>query len=303
MKRSNGFGRLIAAGALGGAAIALGFATFTAMSGDTATVDSPAVPVTEAPTPDASERSFDLLASPAPAASQPVQWEDVQLATELAPFEESRVWSGERYQLPGERVVVQTEPQQPQREPEPPPAFEVLGTAASGGTGLAVIRVGNGTPQLVSLGQRVEGYEVASIESGRVMMRNSDRSLSLSVASAAPNGPQSERNARQGPARPQGNNNNTNNNRGNANPLAGRAQGARPAGQAGGGTAANPAAREQMVRQIQQLGQMMGAGAQVQVNGNQVIVSGPNGQQRMNFAIPGAPAPTEVQVRTSGRAP
>ena len=76
-----------------------------------------------------------------------------------------------------------------------------------------------------------------------------------------------------------------------------------------GGAQANPAAREQVVRQLEQIGQMIGPGAQVQVNGNQVTVTGPNGQQRMIFGAPGAaPAgagPVEVQVRAvpAGAAP
>src|SRR5690606_11776133 len=132
------------------------------------------------------------------------------------------VWTGERYLLPGERVASQPVEAQPERELEPPPAFEVLGTASSGASGLAIIRVGNGTPQLVALGQRVEGYEVASIEGERVTMRNTERSLSLSVASASPTGPVNERNDRRGPTR------NRDNDRGNANdPRAVRNTGAR----------------------------------------------------------------------------
>lgn len=293
MKRSNGYGMMVGAGAFGGAAIALGIATFSAISGGSATADVPATGVADAAPRAAADGSFDLLASPArPGATQAVQWEDLELATELAPFEENRVWTGERYRLPGENVVVQVEALQPQREVEPAPAFEVLGTAASAGSGLAVIRVGTGTPQLVSLGQRVEGYEVAAIDNGRVTLRNADRSLSLSVASAAPTGtPQAARNARPGQiARPQGNANA----RGNANGAA--RQGAAPAGPAGAAQA-NPAARGPAIQQLEQLGQMFGPGAQVQVNGNQVTITGPNGQQRMIFGAPGAGAPTEMRIR------
>ncbi len=276
MKRSQGYGSLLGAGALGGAAIVLGVATLSAISGDTTGREAPG-PSTAGTVPseisaDPSMRTLETLPVER---SAPVQWEDVQLATELAPFEEDRFWTGERYRLPGEQVVFQPVEGPPQRELEPPPAFEVLGTATSGGSGLAVIRVGNGTPMLVATGQRIEGYEVASIDGGRVTMRNADRALSLSVASASPTGPVVERNTR-GQNRNQGNARNR-----DANSRT---------------TPAQPTAPTAAV--LERLGQTMGPGTRIQMNGNEVSITGPNGQLlRIERPVGAAPAEGQAQFR------
>lgn len=283
MKRTNGYGSLLGAGALGGAAIVLGVATLSAISGDTVSTEAPVVPATGVASAEISTGpTVGALTALPIEGSASVQWEDVQLATELAPFEEDRVWTGARYQLPGEQVVFQTVEAPPQRELEPPPAFEVLGTATSGGSGLAVIRIGAGTPMLVATGQRIEGYEVASIDGGRVTMRNAERSLSLNVASASPTGPAVERNTRQGQTRNQGNGGN----RGNANA-------ARPAGTAPArtvrvsGSAANAA----------ELARTLPPGTTIEMNGNEVVVSGANGQQLIRMERPAGVAPAEGQAQ------
>src|SRR5690606_25158069 len=141
-----------------GAAIVLGAAALSAISGDTVRNDTSAGMASET----AGAAEANLEADPGArefgaVVTNAVQWEDVQLATDLAPFEDDRVWSGERYRLPGEAVATPQIEAAPTPELPPPPAFQVLGTAAATGGGLAVLRVGDGTPQLVTPGQRVEG--------------------------------------------------------------------------------------------------------------------------------------------------
>lgn len=282
MKRANGSGTLLGAAALGGAAIVLGVVTLGAVRGGTASREAQVATPTDAP---AEERPVNRTASSTrTAVPEAVQWEEVQLATELAPFEEARIWTGERYRLPGDAVVVTAVEANPQGELAPPPAFEVLGTAASDGGGLAIIRVGTGTPRLAELGQRIEGYEVTSIEGGRVTMKNSDRSINLSVASASTTGSRAEENDREGQARNQGN---------PANREAGNA--ARRMG----------VAASNLMRLVEQgqLSDVFGPGTRVNVNGSEVRVTGQNGESLLldSRTLEGPPAAPTVEGRMPAR--
>ncbi len=112
-----------------------------------------------------------------------------------APFDPARTPPAERYRMPGEQLSFVDMPVV-QREPEPAPAFQLLGTAASADGGVAIIRLESGTPQFVSAGQTVNGYRVASIDAGRVLMTNGERTISLAVASASPTPQRPQQNGR-----------------------------------------------------------------------------------------------------------
>jgi hypothetical protein len=190
----------------------------------------------------------------------------------LAPFDPEREPPTGRYSLPGEEIAVEEIEEEPRRELPPPPAFQVLGTGAATEGAIAVIRIENGTPRILRVGDDFNGYRVASIDRGRVTMASPERSLSLMVSQASPTGPQPVQEGRRQQGR-QGNNNGNNNNGNNAE--ARRALEAAAARlQAGGMT---PAARQELMRRVQEL--QMSGGPVNFVAGDRVITTGPGGQQ------------------------
>lgn len=123
---------------------------------------------------------------PARFASQRLPAEVLRLAVERAPFEPDRQAPAQRYRMPGDRVEATPSP-----PPELPPApdLRLLATVAGPDGGVAVLRVGDGTPRVVALGEQFVGYQVASIGSGEAMMSGQGRQLNLMVAGPAPAGP------------------------------------------------------------------------------------------------------------------
>jgi hypothetical protein len=230
-----------------------------------------AIPVT--PTPE----------SPAPRTSavRRIPRTELEHAAELAPFDPEREAPGGRYQLPGERVEVVVAPpprEEERREPPPAPEFQVLGTATGSDGALAVIRLENGTPRFLSVGQEMEGYRLTAVDRGRVTMSNAERTVQLSIASASPTGPATRGRQGQAQAR-QGQGNITGRVGGAA--QGGRAGGAAPARATPAQTQAQAVQAELMIQQLQQRMQAAGAQGQIQVqtDGNRVIVTTPNGQR------------------------
>jgi hypothetical protein len=244
MKPARNAGMLLGTVAVGAATVLLGVALTRALV-SSPVEDAPVVPAAGEP----------LAAEPTRPEVVPtplVTAEHVQLAAEMAPFEPDRQGDGQRYRLPGERIEVVRE-RPPEREPEPAPDFEVLGTAASATGGVVVIRVEDGTPQLLTLGDQLEGYRVSSIESGRVAMTNEDRTLSLLVPSPSPTASQSR--DRRGDDDDDDDDDRNQRNRNTQNERAARVQ-----------------------QPLQEMIQRFGAG-QVRVEGERVFFSTPTGQQ------------------------
>lgn len=224
-------------------------------------------------------------------ANQPrVGREELQVAADFAPFDPTRTPPETRYQLPGDRVEpVVIEPEAPPRPETPPPAFQVLGTVADANGGIAVIRIGDGTPQLATMGQQIQGYRVAGISAARVQMEGDGRTLNLAVATATPtaaratNGRQQAARGGQA-ARP-----------GGANAQQGNAA-------RGGTNAATTNANVQAATtraRLEAAAAALGGQARITQGANgQMIVTGPNGRQ---IQIGPATAVEErVEVRPGG---
>jgi hypothetical protein len=109
---------------------------------------------------------------------------DVSGAAERAPFDPNRRAPRGRYRLPEEFVV--EEPPPPPPPPPPAPEFRVLGTIGGPGGGVAVIEVDGEPPRVVSVGDDVMGYSLASIGNRRVTVSKDGRSVSVAMIDAAP---------------------------------------------------------------------------------------------------------------------
>ena len=218
--------------------------------------------------------------------------EELQVAADFAPFDPTRTPPETRYQLPGDRVEPVIEvPEAPARPETPPPAFQVLGTVADANGGIAVIRIGDGTPQLATMGQQIQGYRVAGISAARVQMEGDGRTLNLAVANAAPSAARATNNSRQQStrggqaARAAGGNA-----QGNAQGNAGRAT--------GNATATNATAQAMRAR-LEAAAAALGGQARVTQGPNgQMIVTGANGRQIQ--ISPAVVAEERVQVRSGG---
>jgi hypothetical protein len=252
--RTINWGVTLSAAALVGTALTLGAAVTRATL---------RTPVVAAPAPEAATVEDAPLAS-ARTAAEPLASEVLSLAIERAPFDPDRRPSGQRYLMPGERVV-----RAPVREerPEPPPApdFRVLGTVAGPNGGVAVIAVEDEPPRVVSMGSEISGYRVASIDGGRVVMSGQGRNLALEVPDALPTGVAAvvERNERGGNNNQRGNGNNNN-----------RAQ-----NQQREVERAQNQVRERMEQLMQQIRES-GGEARFQMEGDRAVIFGPNGQRR-----------------------
>src|SRR5687768_2178537 len=176
MSSTRNGGMLLGASALGGAAIIFGMVLTRAL------VSAPAAEGTSAPTADEMASAFVAAAEQDNSPRAPlITLEQVQLAAQSAPFDPDRRPSDERYQLPGEEIEIEAPPPAPEHEPEPAPDFELIGTAAGPNGGVVVIRLENGTPQLLTVGDQLGGYRVASIGDGQAQMAGRERTANLIV--------------------------------------------------------------------------------------------------------------------------
>jgi hypothetical protein len=171
---------------LGGAVLTGAVATLaTALSG--ALTRSPAGEPALVATADAAvpaEPATSLEPSnPAAMVAQPLPL-DVRGAAERAPFDPNRRAPRDRYRLPEEFVV--EEPPPPPPPPPPAPEFRVLGTIGGPGGGVAVIEVDGEPPRVVSVGDDVMGYSLASIGNRRVTVSKDGRNVSVAMTEAAP---------------------------------------------------------------------------------------------------------------------
>lgn len=281
MARARDRGTLVGPAAVAGAGLVLAVVVVRALG---------SAPVQPTTTPVAAPVTAEELA-PRRAILDQIPHEELRMAVEMAPFDPSREAPAARYRLPGERVERVELEAEPARERQPAPAFQLLGTAAGPEGGVAVIRIENGTPQLLSIGQEWQGYRVTSIGGGRVTMAGDDRMLSLSVASPLPAGPAAER-GRQGQqqGRQGGNNNSNSNNRPVATPPPGGPMGAMQ------GRGVTP----EQARQIQERLIAAGVqGGQVQVDGNRVIFTRPRNGQQIQVVPPGDGAQRIIQYEVA----
>lgn len=194
--RRNGNGILV-----GGGALLAGVLTFGIVLGKTIAGGAPALEVTEAaveapatePSGSAVEEgvassggtSTDLTPGAA-AASSPesaLSPSVLSLAVDRAPFQEDRQRPLTSYRLPGDEP-----PPARSETPPPPPApdFQLIGAVSGPNGGWAIVRVGDGEPQMVAVGESVEGYTLNNVRGERAMMASADRSVSLSVAGPSP---------------------------------------------------------------------------------------------------------------------
>ena len=149
-------------------------ASASALSAHPAADPSPApAPAEEAPNPSVAKAAMALLAE-----------DVVGEAAEKAPFDPDRRAPSGRYRLPEEFVV--EEPPPPPPPPPPAPEFRVLGIIGGAGGGVAVIEVDGEPPRVVSLGEDVLGYNLASIGNRRVVVSKDGRNVSVAMSDPMP---------------------------------------------------------------------------------------------------------------------
>lgn len=197
--RRNGNGILIGGGALLAGVLTFGVVLGKTLSGGAA---DPALPAlsdagavvstsgsaegSPATSPVAVEGTSTDLTSGAPAAtpSSPVLSPSVlDLAVDRAPFQEDRQRPMTSYRLPGDEpppVRAETPP------PPPAPDFQLVGAVSGPSGSWAIVRVGDGEPQMVAVGESMEGYTLSNVRGDRVMMASADRTVSLSLAGPSP---------------------------------------------------------------------------------------------------------------------
>jgi len=106
------------------------------------------------------------------------------LAVDRAPFQEDRLRPSTPYRLPG----AEPEPAPRSEVPPPPPApdFQLIGAVSGANGGWAIVRVGDGTPQMIAVGESMEGYVLDNVRGERAVMASADRSISLALAGPSP---------------------------------------------------------------------------------------------------------------------
>ncbi len=203
------------------------------------------------PLPTGEREAMEALGSPVRERLDPSV---LAYAARQAPFDPGRVAPAERYQLPSERVAppVEAPPPPPPPEEPPPPAFRLLGVVATTGEvdPLVILQVGDDAPRVLSVGDRVEGYEVAQVAGMSAMLSSGSRNFRVTVAEPSPGG--------------------------------GSAVAAAPAG--GRGAQASDRAVQELrnqalrdvARQLQE--QVGGQGGRVQIQGDRVVVTMPDGR-------------------------
>jgi hypothetical protein len=190
MKKSSGVGILLGSAALAGAMLLLAAVFAQAML----SLPSAAVPVpTPTATPPAPEADpvrpvGEMPAEAGNPSDEALPVEALRLAVDRAPFAPDRQAPSDRYRMPGERVVVAEAPSAPPELP-PAPDFRLLGTVTGAEGGIAVVQIDGERPHVMSMGEELSGYRVASIGSGNVTMQGQWHSVNLTVAGPMPTGP------------------------------------------------------------------------------------------------------------------
>ncbi|HUE95598.1 MAG TPA: hypothetical protein VMN39_03015 [Longimicrobiaceae bacterium] len=262
MRKAKSADVMLGTGALVGGLALFGFVLVRSLLTSAASTSTAMADVSLLPPVDESDRAvpFELPA------------EYLRRAVDAAPFQPDREAPLDRYRLPGEEVFLDVPIEMPAREIPPAPAFQVLGTASSPEGSLAVIQIEPGTPQLLAIGDLMSGYRVESIDRGRVVMTNDDRSLSLAVASptsSPPSAQQGRGNGRQNQPAGRGGAG------GNANQEAARRQMTEAAAGIGARMQnATPEQRAALLQEFQTLQQRLGqqGNAVMTVDGNRVTV-------------------------------
>jgi hypothetical protein len=113
--------------------------------------------------------------------------EVLSMAVKRAPFDPDRQPATQRYLLPEEIAPPRREQPPPQRPA--PPQFRVLGTVVAPAGNVAVVQLADGKKRVMTVGQEMEGYRVAAIASGAVVMSGQGWDLTFAVADAQPIGP------------------------------------------------------------------------------------------------------------------
>jgi hypothetical protein len=214
----------------------------------------------------ATETSPTAVSSVAPERLDP---ELLEGAARQAPFHPSREAPAERYRLPADRVpprVVVAEAA-PVREEASLPEFRLLGVVATTGEvdPLVILQVGDEAPRVLSVGERIQGFEVAQVAGMSALLSSGDRNLRVTVAEPSASGGAAAVAAREATTR--------------------------------GGAATTAQARQRlldMARQIQQ--QVGGEGGQVRVEGDRVMVTMPDGRT-MTFGAPDVEGRPTMQIR------
>ena len=177
MRRAIDNGKLAGMLALAAGVLVLGTALAQALRPESAPLPEtqPAVDIAEQGTPRVP------AASPSPAAGA-IPDEIVREAVNLAPFDPERRPPAQRYKLPGEqRQQQQVTEELPLAELPPEPPLRVLGTIAGSGGGIAVIQDASGVTRVVTVGQMIGEYRLASVreEAVTVSLQGWDLDLEL----------------------------------------------------------------------------------------------------------------------------
>ncbi len=171
MRRAIDRGMVAGALALAGGVLVLGFALVRAIMPEPAPVPD-ALPVFGAAGPAAPQVP---VASLPPA--EPLSGQMIRQAANRAPFDPERRPPAQRYRLPGQRVAEALPP--PEQPPVPP--LRVLGTIAGPGGGIAVIQAEGEAPQVVTVGQMIGGYRVASVREEAVVVATGGWEINLAL--------------------------------------------------------------------------------------------------------------------------
>jgi hypothetical protein len=105
------------------------------------------------------------------------------LAVDNDPFQPDRRRPAEPYRMPGEDVG---DPEAPP-PPPPPPPFTLLGTAEMGAGGIAVMRVEESLPRVMTVGESLMGYRLDAVKGDAATLSGQGQTVTLTVAQASPN--------------------------------------------------------------------------------------------------------------------
>jgi hypothetical protein len=200
--------------------------------------------------------------------------EVLRLAVTSAPFEESRRPPNARYRLPED----EPSPAPPPVERPEVPEFRLMGSVATPDGGWALIRVGDGTPQLVAAGESVAGYTLAAVQPNAALMSGVGQVVQVPLAQPSMTGTSSSDDNRRGNAR---------RNRGDdEDDDSGQSAPSRIVLPSGLPNGVVPPMAEAVLRQMQTDGglapiiqRLQSAGGNVRVQGQQVIMTGPGGEE------------------------
>jgi hypothetical protein len=159
-------GRVLLAGAAFAAAVLLFGTTLVGAvrSGDPAPVPAPPRPV---------------IIDSAGTAGEVITMQAVNEAVAIDPFNEERTPPAEPYRLPGDPVEEPAPPPPP--APPPIPSFRLVGTTQTPSGGIALIQLADAQPQVVAVGETLNGYVVERIDRTTAVMSQGDRRVELQL--------------------------------------------------------------------------------------------------------------------------